>query len=266
MSYAAAGLFLCLVAPAVHAQWERAEDERVPRTATGEPDLSAPAPVAPDGRPDLSGVWLTDTEPLPSNLLTVEGDEPLPRYMLNILSDLPPDQAPLQPWAAEKLAERARTSTGPMAYCKPTGMPWALSIPLPYKIVQTRDLILILHEEDTVFRQIFLDGRKPVDDPLPRYMGYSTGRWEDGELVVDTVGLTEETWLDAVGHAHSDELHIVERFRRRDVGHLDIEVTLNDPVAFTRPVTYTITTTLIPDQDLLEYFCSDNEKSSLVYD
>jgi hypothetical protein len=119
---------------------------------------------------------------------------------------------------------------------------------------------LILYEENTVFRQIFLDGRRPVKDPEPRFMGYSTGKWEGDTLVVDTVGFNDRTWLDAMGHPHSDALRLVERFRRRDTGHLEIEVTIHDPKSYTKPITYTIKTTLVPDEDLLEYFCSENEK------
>jgi hypothetical protein len=249
------------------AQWQKTPDPTIPRIA-GKPDLTAPAPQRPDGKPDLSGIWTPDTEPLPAGVQTVEGDLPFPRNMMNVAADLKPEEVPFQPWAAE-LFER-RTSNGrkasPMAYCKPTGVPWISSIPLPYKIVQTPQLIMILYEESTVFRQIFLDGRKPVDDAVPRYMGYSSGRWEGNDLVVDTVGLTEETWLDGLGHPHTAQLHLVERFRRRDAGHLDIEVTIDDPGAYTRPITYTITTTAIPEDELLEYFCTDNEQSSAHYE
>jgi hypothetical protein len=127
------------------------------------------------------------------------------------------------------------------------------------------DLVFILNEQDTVFRQIFLDGREPVADPLPRWMGYSTGRWDDDELVVDTTGIIEDSWLDATGHPHSDSLHVVERFRRRDAGHLEIETTIDDPDAYTQAFTYTVTATVMPDDDLLEYFCTDNELSIVHY-
>jgi hypothetical protein len=147
-----------------------------------------------------------------------------------------------------------------VAYCKPTGVPHVNSVPIPYKIVQTPRLVLILYEENTVFRQVFLDGRQAVEDPLPRYLGYSTGKWEGDTLVVDTVGFHDGGWLDGMGHPHSDELHVIERFRRTDVGHLTIETTIDDPGAYTRPITFTVTSTLFPDDDLLEYFCTDNEK------
>jgi hypothetical protein len=250
-------------APAAHAQWEKARHHSVPR-GDGAPDLSAPAPKAPDGKPDLSGVWLPDSEPLPPGVHTVENNLPFPRYMMSIAADLKPEDVPIRPWAAELLAQRAGKPS-PLAHCKPTGVPLANAAPLPYKIVQTPRLILVLYEDNTDFRQIFLDRRKPVADPVPRWMGYSTGRWDGDELVVDTVGLTDQSWLDARGHPHSDKLRVIERFRRRDVGHLEIETTIDDPEAYSKPITYTVKTTLMPDEDLLEYFCTENEKSAEHY-
>jgi hypothetical protein len=256
-----------VVSAQARAQWASVPDRSIPRTAAGEADLSAPAPSA-HRKLDLSGVWLPDTEPLPPGVQTVEGDQPFPRYMINFAADMKPEDVPLQPGAAEifqrRLAESGRVS--PMARCKPVGVPWINSMPLPYKIVQTPTLVLVLYEGDTVFRQIFLDGRKPVADAIPRWMGYSTGRWENDVLVVDTVGLTDQSWLDGMGHPHSERLRVTERFRRRDAGHLEIEVTLDDPEAYTRPLSYTIKATALPDDDLLEYFCTENEKSSLNYD
>ena len=136
---------------------------------------------------------------------------------------------------------------------------------LPYKIVQTPDLVIILNEQDTVFRQIFLDGRKTVEDPVPRWLGYSTGRWDDDELVVITTGFTDQTWLDVSGHPHTESLRLTQRFRRLDAGHLEIETTVDDPDAYSQPFTFTISATVMPDDDLLEFFCTDNEISSDHY-
>ena len=257
---------LIAAAPA-SAQWASTPDDSIPRTAVGKPDLSAPAPNV-RRRPDLSGVWMPDSEPPPPGVHTVEGDQPFPRYMINIAADMKPENVPFRPLAAEIFRQRraAGETVSPMATCKPTGVPWINSMPLPYKIVQTPTLVLILYEADTVFRQIFLDGRKPVEDTVPRWMGYSTGRWDHDELVVDTVGLTAESWLDGLGHPHSERLRVTERFRRPDAGHLEIEITLDDPEAYTRPFSYTVKTTALPDDDLLEYFCTENEKSSVNYD
>lgn len=259
-------LIAALLAPAVQAQWERRPDPSIPRAADGEPRLEARAPRA-GRRPDLSGVWMPDADPLPPGIESVEGDLPLPRHMINIAADLPPDSVQMAPWAATVFEARlaAGGTDSPVAHCQPTGIPWLNAVTLPYKIVQTRDLVLVLYEENAVFRQIFLDGRKPVDDPLPRYMGYSTGRWDGDELVVETTGLGENGWLDAMGHPHSASMRLTERFRRPSAGRLEIETTVDDPATYVQPITYTVTATAFADDDLLEYFCSDNEKSSEHY-
>ena len=256
-----------IVGPYAHGQWAQFPDKSVPRTPTGEPDLTAPAPRTAGGQPDLTGVWLPDAEPIPEGLESVEGDLPLPRHMINITADLQPEEVEFTPWAAELFDQRLenRGIDAPLAYCKPTGVPLLNAIVLPYKIVQTPDLVVILYEENTVFRQIFLDGRELVEDPLLRWMGYSTGRWDGDELVVDTTGLTGESWLDVMGHPHSDSMRVIERFRRPDAGHLEIETTIYDPDAYVQPFTYTVTATAFPDDDLLEYFCTENEKSSAHY-
>jgi hypothetical protein len=187
--------------------------------------------------------------------------------MIDITADLDPEDVELLPWAAELFEQRLanRGTDSPLAYCKPTGVPFVNAISLPYKIVQTPDLVIVLYEENTVFRQIFLDGRETVPDPLPRWMGYSTGNWDGDELVVETVGLTGESWLDGMGHPHSDSLRVIERFRRLDAGHLEIETTIDDRAAYRQPITYTLTATAVPDDDLLEYFCTENERSSAHY-
>src|SRR5216117_3880515 len=115
-------------------------------------------------------------------------------------------------------------------------------------------------QENNIFRQIFLDGRPLPKDPDPRWMGYSVGRWEGDALVVESSGFREGGWLDRMGHPHSSDLHLIERFRRLDVGHLEIDVTIEDPKAYGKRFTYTLQQTLIPDQDLYEYFCTENEK------
>src|SRR5204863_9563671 len=117
--------------------------------------------------------------------------------------------------------------------CKPTGVPAINTSPIPYKIVQTPQLILILYEDGVQFRQIFMDGRQPVKDAEPRWMGYSTGKWEGDTLVVETTGFNDKHWLDRMGHPHSDALHVTERIRRKDFGHMDIAITINDPKAYT---------------------------------
>ena len=146
--------------------------------------------------------------------------------------------------------------------CHPMGVPAVSLAPIPQKIIQTPEITAVLYEADTVFRQIFTDGRKLPDVSIPSYMGYSVGHWDGDTLVVDTAGFNEKSWLDRLGHTHTDALHLVERFHRRDLGHLDVTFTIDDPKIFAKPVTFTQTYTLTPDADLLEYFCTDNEQDS----
>lgn len=260
-------LALLALSVQAHAQWARVPDRLIPRTASGEPDLAAPAPRMANGRPNLSGVWMPDGDPVPAGVELVEGSQPIPRHMIDITADLAPEDVQLLPEAAAIFNARLenRGIDSPLAYCRPTGVPFVNAIALPYKIVQTPELVLILYEENTVFRQIFLDGRATVEDPVPRWMGYSTGRWDGDTLVVETVGLTEDSWLDGMGHPHTEQLRVIERLRRTAAGHLTIETTIDDPGAYRGSITYTLTATAVPDDDLLEYFCSDNEKSSPHY-
>jgi hypothetical protein len=249
-----------LLADQASAQWQKVPDKSIPRNRDGGPNLSAPTPKTADGKTNLSGVWQPDKDP---------NGEPVgvehmvfPRYFVNIAADLKPEMMQLQPWAAALFKERLASEgkADPIARCKPTGVPAVNTIPLPYKIVQMPNLILILYEENTSFRQIFLDGRKPIQDAEPRWMGYSTGKWEGDTLVIDTIGFNDKHWLDRMGHPHSDALHLTERIRRRDFGHLEIAMTINDPKTYAKPFTYTQTLTLVPEEDLLEYFCSENER------
>jgi len=256
----ATAAFVMMFAVQGYAQWTKTTDTSIPRMKDGTPNFSARAPKTSDGKTDLSGVWLVDADPKGKP----EGVENavFPRYFINLAADLKPEEVPFRP-AAEALFKKRLASQGkdvPMSYCKPTGVPMINNVPIPFKIIQTARLIVILYEENTVFRQIFLDGRKPIKDAEPRFLGYSSGKWDGDVLVVETVGLNDQTWLDGMGHPHSDALRVIERFRRRDAGHLEIETTIDDPKMYTKPITYTPTMTLVPDEDLLEYFCSDNEK------
>lgn len=261
-------LFACvwLGAPAA-AQWAKVTDPALRHARSGEVNLNGPAPRI-KATPDLSGVWLAEGQPVPEEVgPTVESDLLLERHFINVAADIPPEQVPLQPWAAEVLQRRLASEgrDDPAAHCKPSSVPAANVTPLPFKIVQTPKLVLILYEGDTVFRQVFLDGRRPVDDPLPRWMGYSSGKWQGNALVVDTVGFNDEHWLDAMGHPATAKLHLTERFRRIDAGHLEIETTVDDPGAYTKPFSYTAKLALMPGEDLLEYFCSENEKDVQHY-
>ena len=255
----------------VSAQWLNQRDRRIPRTRDGKPNLSALAPRAANGKPDLSGIWLTDRTPRPEmerlfrgfGAFAVPGDDPLEfnKYFLNIMSDFKPADDPIRPEFAAVLKQRARAARDtPTTLCLPMGIPWMNGLPGPRKVVQTPGLTLMIYESERT-RQIFTDGRKHPSDPDPSWLGYSVGNWEKDTLVVDTVGFNDRTWLDAFGHPHSESLHVVERFHRRDFGHMDLQVTFEDPKMYTKPVTVKYSETLLPDTDLLEYVCTENERS-----
>lgn len=263
-------LLLLTTAVAAPAQWMKHRDPAVPVSRDGTFNLNARTPRASDGKPDLSGVWQNLREPLPEGAHAVEGpDFTAPRHMVNVTADMKPDPAnPLmEPWAEARFKYHLERNAvdAPFSHCQPFGVPlWGNLYP-PYKIVQTPRLILILYEYQTVYRQIFLDGRKTVPDPNPNWNGYATGRWEGDTLVVETVGFNDRGWLDVIGHVHSEAMRVTERYRRRDIGHLDVEVTIEDPKAYRRPIVYTLRQTLLPDEDLLENFCTENEKDAPHY-
>jgi hypothetical protein len=254
-----------------HAQWLNHPTPGIPRTRDGKPNLSAPAPRASNGKPDLSGVW--QTEPAPSaeferllgdaSAFVVPGDDlrTFSKYFFNVLADFKPEEAPIRPEAAELSRKRAASSLSPSSHCLPIGIPAAgLLSYAPFKVVQTPGLIVIMYEVDNTHRQVYTDGRKLPEDPQPAWLGYSAGRWEGDTLVVDTAGFNDKSWLDAFGHPHSEALRVQERYRRRDFGHMDVHVTLDDPKVFTKPFTFKYTQLLVPDGDILESFCAENEK------
>jgi len=235
-------LFAAVPAPA---QWFKLTTPGIPRTADGRPNLSAPAPRGSDGKPILAGIWQMNG-----------------KYLQNIAADMKPGEVPYQPWA-EKLFNSRQNGAGgrddPAAKCIP-GMPKLDALPYPFKIIESPGMVMMLFEGFTTFRQIFTDGRELPKDPNPTWFGYSVGKWEGDDWVVNTIGIKESTWLDNAGRPHSDALHLIERFQRHDFGHLDILLTIDDPKAYTKPWTVKEDLRLIPDTELLEYVCVENEK------
>jgi hypothetical protein len=238
---------LLLLAPALFAQWQ-VHTQGIPRTQEGKPDLTAKPPRTSDGKPDLSGLWSIQTE----------------EYWYDIGAGLKPGGVPLQPTTAAVFKER-RDNLGkdnPIARCLPAGVPTIDIIPTPFKIYQTRTAIAILYEYNMQYRQIFLDGRSLTKDPNPNWLGYSVGRWEGETLVVETTGLKDGTWLDLFGTPATDALKVSERFRRVDFGHMDMEITMTDPKAYTKPWTIAIHPTLQPDTELMEWSCVEGNKGA----
>ena len=252
------------------AQWLNHPTPGIPRTPDGKPNLSARTPRAADGRPDLSGLWQTEAAPaemlerLIPGATNGAGEEPLSQYFINILSDFKPETAPIQPAAAALFLQRAKTFSkeSPLSHCLPEGMPLVEMAPAPYKIVQTPGLTVMLYERDTTFRQVYTDGRKLPADPQPTWLGYSVGKWDGDSLVVDSNGFNDRGWLDARGHTHSEALHLTERFHRLDFGHMEVQLTIDDPQTYTRPFTIHLKQRLQADTDVLEAFCAENEKDS----
>jgi hypothetical protein len=254
-------------------QWLNYPTPGTPRGTDGKPNLSAKAPRASNGKPDLSGVWRTAYDSSADNerrfgasvtAFSVPGDDPstFSKYFLNILVDFTPGENPMRPAAAElfrKNTEKKANSSS--ARCLPQGLPRTdINSYAPFKILQTPGVIAVLYEVDNTHRQIYTDGRTLPVDPQPTWGGYSVGRWDGDTLIVDAAGFNEETWLDSGGHPHSDALRVHERFYRRDFGHMDLSVTVDDPKMYTRPFTITVTEVLLPDTDILESVCNENEK------
>jgi hypothetical protein len=252
-----------------NAQWLNYPTPGTPRTPDGKPNLTAPVPRAANGKPELSGVW--QVEPTPAEeMRRLFGDmsadgalgdttSAFSKYLINILLDFKPEESPLRPEFAELLRQRRGKET-PLLHCLPIGIPADDLLPGPFKIIQTPELILVRNEYENTLRQIYTDGRKPPTDPDPLWLGYSVGKWDADTLVVDTVGFNDRGWLDGTGHPRSEALHVVERFHRRDFGHMDVQVTIDDPKVYTKPFSVKFTELLQPDSDVTEYFCAENEK------
>jgi hypothetical protein len=239
---------LAMLIPA-SAQWLNYPTAGIPRTADGKPNLSASPPKTPDGKPDLSGIWMAEDQ----------------RFFGNLATGLKPEDVLLQPWAKALQQQRLDNAHAddPLARCLPHGVPRINTNGLfPFKIIQTPGLIVILYEQLNLFRQIFMDGRRLDHDPNPTWLGYSTGRWEDDTLVVETSGFNDKTWLDTQqGHPASEALHVTERFRRPNFGNLEIQATIDDAKAYSKP--WTTTTQRMHLQlgtELLEFICNENEK------
>ena len=237
--------------PALDAQWLKVRLPDTPRSADGSPNVKAPAPRTPDGRPDLSGIWRAANN----------------RYIQDLGVDLT-GGVPFQPHAARIYRERLDNNglDRPSGKCLPKGVPEGMTIRgYPFKIVQTPKLTLVLYEIFVAYRQIHTDGRdfsgfaKDPSEVHPAWLGYSIGRWEKDTFVVDTIGVNDRTWLDDSGYPHSDALRITERMRRPEFGRLEIEFTFDDPKMYTRAWSVRIPFELVPDTELLEYVC-ENEK------
>lgn len=226
------------------AQWLNYPTPGIPRLPDGKPNLTAPAPKTTDGTPDLSGTW-----------------QPVPGYTGNIAKDLKPGEVPFQPWAEALYKHRQETEgrEDPQARCVLSGVPRENVVPYPFKILNTPAALVILYEALHSYRQIFTDGRPLPKNPNPAWMGYSIGHWDGDTFVVESSGFVDNNWLDNGGHPGTEKMRLTERFHRRDFGHIDLQMTIDDSKAYTRPWTVKLGFVLV-DTELIEYVCDENEK------
>ena len=238
---------LCLLPVSLCAQWLDWRTPGIPRTADGKPNLTAPAPRTPDGKPDFSGMWQPEINP----------------FRFDVIQDLK-DEAIFRPAAEATFLERVADfrKDDPVTNCLPAGPAEMLSA--TYRIMQSPGVVALLYESGTGrYRQIYMDGRKLPEDPNPSWLGYSVGRWENETLVVESTGFNDRTWLDRAGHPHSEKLRVTERFRRTDFGHMQYQITFDDPETLTKPLTISIAMNYRADTDMLENVCNENNRDRI---
>lgn len=256
---------LLLASLPLGAQWLDYPDPQIPRNADGTPNLTAPAPVR-DGQPDLTGLWRMERASAEEwNAAQGAGFTEfqldlydVSKYVASVFWGTPPGEEPLTEAGARVFQEHLKVPNV-QERCLPSSIPMDL-FTFVFKILQTPREVLTLSEWDDPPRQIFTDGRSLPQDPLPAWMGYSVGSWEGDTFMVQTSGFTDRAWLDLIGHPRSESMRITERYHRRDFGHMDVEMIFDDPVYYTRTFTIKTTANLVPDSDLLEFVCDENEK------
>ncbi len=250
-------LVVAICAVSASAQWLDYPTPGIPRTAGGKPNLTAPVPKAADGHPDLSGLWLRVRNPNERVTVLAMGPnlEDFMRPGEKIPPLLPAAEALHQKRMANFMADR------PSAHCLPHSIPDKMLIRIPLKIAQTPGLTLILYEQFTQYRQIFTDGRPHPPVGNPAWFGFSIGKWEGDWFVVDTRGFNDKSWIDDSGRPHTEALHTIERFRRRDFGHMDVEITIDDPQAYTKPWSFPLQYEFLADTEMMEDIC-ENEKDA----
>ncbi len=245
------------------AQWAQYPAQDVPKLPDGSPNYAAPAPKTAQGKPDFSGVWAPSREAV-FNSPEGRGVPRRPSGPFWDLNSVVPGGLPYQPWAKE-LRDKRWTDFGkdnPDVGCYPLGILQDLAHMFPRRVVQSPKYLAILMERNMSFRQIFIDGRPLPEDPNPAWNGYSTARWEGDALVVESNGFRDGLWADYFGSPLTDQARITERFRRPNFGSMEVDVTVNDPKAYTKPWTVKLTWELVNGTELMEYVCMENEKDT----
>jgi hypothetical protein len=263
----AAALACAVLEIQLSAQWSSHASPKVPKTGDEQPNFDAPAPRTADGKIDLSGVW--------ENLWFYNGrigqppvsppGEPPQTTFANVGAGFK-DGLPLRPWAAELLKKRKEENSkdNPDAHCLPMGLMQFHIHPQPRRMIQTPDEIVIIYEGNAGIREIFTDGRAlPKNgDVQPWWYGYSVGHWERDTLVVETTGFRDDGWLDIWGSPLTDQATLTERFQRLSYGTMRIDVTIDDPKAYTAPFTVRLNQKIVPNGELIEFICAENERST----
>jgi len=272
----ALGILVAVVTTTVSAQWPKYTTPDVPRLADGQPNLTAPAPRTADGKPDLSGIWEIvfgggggrgrGAAPAPAPAPPPDPNATPVSQFFEVAGRGYP--LPLQPWAAELKKKRMADNSkdNPDVWCLPIGLMQYHNHPQPRQIVQTKNLMLITYESNYGLRYIYMDGRPaPNNDPTPWWFGYSRGWYEGDTLVVETTNFRGDEragWLDVNGSPYTDALKMTERFRRPNFGTLEIDITIDDPKAYTKPFTVRVNQKLMVDSEMIEFICNENEKST----
>jgi hypothetical protein len=273
----AVSLALLTSAPAMFSQWPSYPTPG-PRTADGKIDFAAPPPKTANGKPDFSGLWepahtaktgpgagLNGTAPIPFAIPSAPGDPPVAQFF-NIGAGIK-EGLPMTPWAAQLRAQRKGDGNkdNPDALCLPLGLTQLHMHPQPREIVQTPREIIVLYEANGNVRRILTDGRKlPNNDPNPWFYGYSVAHWEDDTLVVETTGFRDDVWLDVEGSPLTNTGKMTERWRRPKFGLMQIDITIEDPKAYTKPFTVRVNHQLMADTDLMEFVCQDRDATHYV--
>lgn len=229
------------------AQWLNLPTPGVPRTADGKPNLMAATPRTPDGKPDLSGMWQPEPNP----------------YRFDVIQDLK-DEAIFQPAAEAIFLKRVKDfrRDDPVTNCLPGGPSEMLNG--TYRVIQSPNILAVLYDSGTGrYRQIYLDGRKLPEDPNPTWLGYSVGHWEGDTLVVESAGFNDRSWLDRAGHPHSEHLRVTEKFRRVDFGHMQFQITFDDPETLIKPLTFSLRVNYAADTDMLENVCNETNRDKV---
>ena len=255
-------LLIAVVAasPSLVAQWDPRTPQGVPVNAKGEPDLNGPVPRTPDGKPDFSAVWQGGNAA--NQGVSADPARPPIAGFRDVAQNIK-EGLPLKPEGAALLKERqaGNSKDNPEAHCLPMGIVQFHTQGAPRKFIQTPGLLVILYEASSGVRQIFTDGRSlPGNDPQPWWYGYSVGTWDGDTLVVETAALRDGGWLDIIGTPLSDAARLTERFRRVSFGRMEIDISVDDAKLYTRPWTVRVNQRIMPDQELIEFICLENQR------